>query len=189
VKANQYKNQLRIIAGSWRGRKLPFAPVPGLRPTPDRVRETLFNWLGPVVRGAHCLDLFAGSGALGFEAASRGAAGVMLVDNHAEVIASLRQQAGTLGAQQVSIVQAECSRYLHGRSSPMDIVFIDPPYRENLLPGCIERLESGDWLADEAWVYIESGKDSEPELPGNWEIYRSTSAGQVFCQLIRRCAV
>ena len=188
MKANQQKNQLRLIAGTWRGRKLPFAPVPGLRPTPDRVRETLFNWLSPVIRGTRCLDLFAGSGALGFEAASRGADEVILVDDHADVINSLQQQIGVLDARQVRVVQADYGLYLRGQSRPMDIVFLDPPYRENLLPGCIEQLESGGWLADEAWVYIESGQDNALELPGNWEPWRNTSAGQVFCQLIRRQA-
>ncbi|MFV1972660.1 MAG: 16S rRNA (guanine(966)-N(2))-methyltransferase RsmD [Thiohalobacterales bacterium] len=189
MKANQQKNQLRLIAGIWRGRKLPFAPVPGLRPTPDRVRETLFNWLSPVIRGAHCLDLFAGSGALGFEAASRGAAEVILVDNHAEVIDSLQQQIEALGAQQVSAVQAEYSRYLGGQAQSMDIVFLDPPYREDLLPGCIGQLESAGWLADEAWIYLETAHDIKPELPANWETHRSKSAGQVSVHLIRRSRV
>lgn len=188
MKANLKKNRLRLIAGRWRGRKLPFAPVPGLRPTPDRVRETLFNWLSPVIREARCLDLFAGSGALGFEAASRGAAEVTLVDNHAGVVHSLRQQIDVLDARQVRVVQAECSLYLRGPARPMDIVFLDPPYRENLLPACIEQLESAGWLADEAWIYIESGPAEGPELPGNWGVYRSTSAGQVCAQLMRRCA-
>ncbi|UCC56771.1 MAG: 16S rRNA (guanine(966)-N(2))-methyltransferase RsmD [Gammaproteobacteria bacterium] len=188
MKANRQKNQLRLIAGTWRGRKLPFAPVHGLRPTPDRVRETLFNWLSPVIRGSHCLDLFAGSGALGFEAASRGAASVTLVDNHAEVVRCLWQQIDLLGAPQVRVVQADSSLYLSGQSRSMDIVFLDPPYRENLLPGCIEQLESGGWLAEEAWVYIEAGQDAELELPGNWEMFRSTSAGQVTSYLIRRHA-
>jgi 16S rRNA (guanine966-N2)-methyltransferase len=188
VKVNQQKNRLRLIAGTWRGRRLPFAPVPGLRPTPDRVRETLFNWLSPVIREARCLDLFAGSGALGFEAASRGAAEVILVDNHAVVVHSLQHQVEALGARQVSVVQAGCSRYLDGQAHTMDIVFLDPPYHENLLPGCIEQLESGGWLANEAWVYIETGQDIELELPGNWETYRSKSTGHVFSRLIRRQA-
>ena len=188
MKANQQKNQLRLIAGTWRGRKLPFAPVPGLRPTPDRMRETLFNWLGPVIREARCLDLFAGSGALGFEAASRGAAGVVLVDSHAKVVRSLRHQVEALGARQVSVVQAECSRYLGGQAHPMDIVFLDPPYHENLLPGCIGQLESAGWLAPEAWIYIETGQDTELEFPGNWETYRSKTTGQAFSRLMRRQA-
>jgi len=188
VKANRQKNQLRLIAGTWRGRKLPFAPVHGVRPTPDRVRETLFNWLSPVIRGARCLDLFAGSGALGFEAASRGAAEVILVDNHTEVVRCLKQQTDVLDARQIRVVQAECSLYLHGQFHPMDIVFLDPPYRENLLPGCIEQLESGGWLMDEAWIYIEAGQDAELELPGNWEMFRSKSTGQVISYLIRRHA-
>ena len=189
VKANQQKNQLRLIAGTWRGRKLPFAPVPGLRPTPDRVRETLFNWLSPVIREARCLDLFAGSGALGFEAASRGAAEVILVDSHAEVIHSLRQQIDVLDARQVRAVQSGCNRYLDSQAQPMDIVFLDPPYHENLLPGCIGQLESAGWLANEAWIYIETGRDNAPELPGNWVPWRSTSVGQVSVHLIRRSRV
>lgn len=186
MKANQQRNQLRLIAGTWRGRKLPFAPVPGLRPTPDRMRETLFNWLSPVIRGARCLDLFAGSGALGFEAASRGAAEVILVDNHADVVRSLQQQIEILDAQVVSVVQAGCNRYLEGQAQPMDIVFLDPPYREGLLPGCIGQLESGNWLAEEAWIYLETASGSRLELPANWEIHRSKSGGQVSSQLIRR---
>jgi 16S rRNA (guanine966-N2)-methyltransferase len=188
VKANRKRNQIRLIAGTWRGRKLPVAPVEGLRPTPDRVRETLFNWLSPVIRGACCLDLFAGSGALGFEAASRGAAGVILVDSHAEAVHCLQQQIDALGAPQIRVVQDESKHYLQGPSRPMDIVFLDPPYRGNQLPGCIEQLEAGGWLAEEAWIYIEAGKDTEFQLPGNWEIYRTTSAGQVNSYLIRRKA-
>jgi len=186
VRPNRRKNQLRVIAGTWRGRRLSFAGVPGLRPTPDRVRETLFNWLAPVMRGAHCLDLFAGSGALGFEAASRGAAAVTLVDDHAEIVRCLRQQAGLLEARQVSVVQAGFRAFLCGRASRMDIVFLDPPYRERWLPACIELLESGGWLADVAWIYLESGRSGAPELPANWEHYRRTTAGQVSACLVRR---
>lgn len=189
VKANQQKNQLRLIAGTWRGRKLPFAPVPGLRPTPDRVRETLFNWLSPVIREARCLDLFAGSGALGFEAASRGAAEVILVDSHAEVIHSLRQQIDVLDARQVRAVQSGCNRYLDSQARPMDIVFLDPPYHENLLPGCIGQLESAGWLANEAWIYIETGKFSDLDIPDTWALFRNTVAGQVNGYLVRRQAV
>lgn len=186
MKQNQPVNQLRIIAGRWRGRKLSFAPVPGLRPTPDRVRETLFNWLSPVIRDARCLDLYAGSGALGIEAASRGAAAVVLVDNDQAVVQTLREQLQLLEAAQVRVVQADVSHWLSVNPEPFDIVFIDPPFRKNLLAGSIRQLQDGGWLSADALVYIEAEKDLAPELPAGWEIYRSKSAGQVGYHLARR---
>jgi 16S rRNA (guanine966-N2)-methyltransferase len=189
MRANQQRNQLRIIAGAWRGRKLAFAPVDGLRPTPDRVRETLFNWLGLSVHGARCLDLFAGSGALGLEAASRGAAVVVLVDADPLVARTLREQARLLDAQQVRIIQAHCERYLMGPTEPFDLVFLDPPYRQGLLPECMGLLEQRGWLAPEAWIYIEAERELEPTLPGNWEPYRSKTTGQVGYHLVRRSTV
>ena len=186
MKANQAENQLRIIAGCWRGRKLSFAPVAGVRPTPDRVRETLFNWLNPVIRGARCLDLYAGSGALGIEAASRGASGVVLVDSDPRVITRLREQLTVLDATNVDVVQSSVEDWLSGTADPFDIVFLDPPFRKNLLPACIQSLESGGWLAAEARVYIEAESDLLPELPENWELVRSKRAGQVGYHLARR---
>jgi 16S rRNA (guanine966-N2)-methyltransferase len=186
MKANRPQNQLRIIGGSWRGRKLPFAALPGLRPTPDRVRETLFNWLAPVIHGARCLDLYAGSGALGLEAASRGADRVVLVDHAAEAVASLREQAGVLGATQVEIVQANVQQWLRGRAEPFDVVFLDPPFQRGLLPADIELLESNGWLAPGALIYIEAEKGLQLDLPQYWEVYRSKQAGQVGYSLIRR---
>ena len=186
MKSRQAANQVRIIAGTWRGRRLSFDPVPGLRPTPDRVRETLFNWLSPVVRGARCLDLYAGSGALGLEAASRGAAAVVLVDNDPQVTAALGRQLESLGAQQARVVQADVLQWLAGTASPFDIVFLDPPFRRQLLAPCIQRLESRGWLADEARIYIEAEKGLVPEFPENWELLRSKAAGQVGYHLARR---
>lgn len=187
MKANQAANQLRIIAGCWRGRKLSFAPVAGVRPTPDRVRETLFNWLSPVIRDARCLDLYAGSGALGIEAASRGAASVVMVDSHPQVVASLREQLQLLGASQVEVVQSTVEGWLSSaRAEPYDIVFLDPPFRKGLLPACIDALESAGWLATDAWVYIEAESSLEPALPDNWELTRSKRAGQVGYHLARR---
>jgi 16S rRNA (guanine966-N2)-methyltransferase len=177
--SRQTANQVRIIAGTWRGRRLSFAPVPGLRPTPDRVRETLFNWLAPVIRGARCLDLYAGSGALGLEAASRGAAEVVLVDNDRQVVAALGRQLETLGAHQVRVVQAEVLEWLSGPSSTFDIVFLDPPFRRGMLHPCIQQLAGRGWLSDQARVYIEAEKGLVPELPENWELLRSKAAGQV----------
>jgi 16S rRNA (guanine966-N2)-methyltransferase len=186
MKPRQAANQVRIIAGTWRGRRLLFEPVPGLRPTPDRVRETLFNWLSPVVRGARCLDLYAGSGALGLEAASRGAAAVVLVDNDPQVVAALGRQLELLGAQQVRVVRADVMQWLSGAASPFDIVFLDPPFRRQLLGPCIHLLERHGWLADEARIYIEAEKGLVPELPENWDLLRSKAAGQVGYHLARR---
>ena len=186
MKQNQYSNQLRIIAGRWRGRKLSFAPVPGLRPTPDRVRETLFNWLSPVIRDARCLDLYAGSGALGIEAASRGAAEVVLVDKDPAVVQTLREQLQLFDASQVRVVQADVSHWLSVNPAPFDIVFLDPPFREDLLAGSIRQLEDGGWLSADALVYVEAEKGLAPDLPAGWEIYRSKSAGQVGYHLARR---
>lgn len=186
MKPNRRSNQLRIIAGAWRGRKLAFVPVPGLRPTPDRVRETLFNWLSPVIRGARCLDLFAGSGALGLEAASRGASAVVLVDGDPEVTHTLQEQVQRLRAQQVSVVHAGSVRYLYGRAQPFDIVFLDPPFHAGLLPDCLQQLEAGGWLSAEAWVYIEAEHGLQLPLPAHWEMHRSKTAGQVDYHLARR---
>jgi 16S rRNA (guanine966-N2)-methyltransferase len=179
-------NRVRIISGSWRGRKLAFPPVPGLRPTPDRVRETLFNWLDPVIRGRHCLDLFAGSGALGIEAASRGAAQVVLVENQPRVVEGLREQLALLNATQVEVVQADVERYLSGPPRPFDIVFLDPPFREGRLPECMRSLEAGGWLAAQAWIYLEGEHGLVPHLPDNWTLHRSKHAGQVDYHLARR---
>jgi len=188
MRANQQRNQLRIIAGVWRGRKLVFAPVAGLRPTPDRVRETLFNWLGSHVHGARCLDLFAGSGALGLEAASRGAAAVVLVDADPRVVRTLEEQVRLLDARQVRVVQAASERYLQGPAEPYDIVFLDPPYRQGLLAQCLLQLEQRGWLAPDAWVYVEAERGLEPPLPANWKIHRGKTTGQVGYHLVRRSA-
>lgn len=186
MKANQPRNQLRIIAGSWRGRKLAFADVEGVRPTPDRVRETLFNWLAPVIQGAHCLDLFAGSGALGFEAASRGAAAVVLVDGDSIVTRMLTSQIERLDADNIRVVEMDSEGYLRTAAQPFDVVFLDPPFRENRLSACLELLEQGGWLAANALIYIEAEKSlGEIALPAGWELFRSKAAGQVGYHLAR----
>ncbi len=181
-------NRLRIIAGRWRGRKLDFPARPGLRPTPDRVRETLFNWLQPVIPGAHCLDLFAGSGALGWEALSRGAAGVVMVDSDRSVVKNLRDNGKRLGAEGLTVLQGRALEYLAGSpAGPFDIVFLDPPYRQGLLPGCIHQLERGGWLAPHAWIYVESEAGLPlPPLPAGWGISHSNKAGQVSYNLAER---
>jgi len=181
------RNRVRIIGGSHRGRKLTFPDQPGLRPTPDRVRETLFNWLQPIITGARCLDLFAGSGALGLEAASRGAARVLLLDSAAAVVRQLRQNVQRLGLSQVQVEQGEALRRLTGSAEPFDIVFLDPPYASQLQGPCAERLESGGWMAAGARIYLEADASGDlPGLPPNWELMREKKAGQVRYCLLRR---
>jgi len=173
--------RLRIIGGLYRGRRLPVPAQPGLRPTGDRIRETLFNWLAPVVEGAHCLDLFAGSGALGFEAASRGAAEVVMVERTASVVRILEVNAKRLGALALRVVHADALQWLQGPCDrTFDIVFLDPPFASGLLPPTCELLARHCWLAPRALVYLEApAQDELPALPGTWELLRHKRAGQV----------
>lgn len=180
------RNQLRIIAGEWRGRKLSFADVHGLRPTPDRVRETLFNWLAPIMAGARCLDLFAGSGALGLEALSRGASEVVMLDQSAKVVKQLKDNLQLLNCARATVWQKDALAYLQqAPESPFDIVFLDPPYRKDLLSPCIQQLSQANWLKPEARVYLEvESEGTLPTLPDNWQLARSKKAGQVAYHLV-----
>jgi len=178
---------VRIIAGRWRGRRLDVADAAGLRPTPDRVRETVFNWLQPVLDGARCLDLFAGSGVLGFEAASRGAAAVVMLERDARVRAALHEAQAVLGADTVDIIGADATAWLSGEGSAFDVVFLDPPYDQDLLQPCCELLETGGWLAPVARIYIEQGaRQQAVSLPGNWKMERNKRAGDVSYALAVR---
>lgn len=174
---------VRIIGGAWRRRVLRFPEAQGLRPTPDRVRETLFNWLGQDLDGQVCLDLFAGSGALGFEAASRGAARVVMVEAAPAVAAGLRANVTLLGAAgRVEIVRQDALKFLGSTGMRFDVAFIDPPYRQ----GWIERLAPllPRVLADDAALYVES--ESPVDALGDWRVDRRGQAGQVFYHLLRR---
>lgn len=178
---------VRIIAGEWRGRRLKVPDVKDLRPTPDRVRETLFNWLAPYVVGANCLDLFAGSGALGFEALSRGAAYVEMVDQSMEVVELLKEEVGIFGADNARVYRANIPKQLHLSKHAFDIVFLDPPYQENLLSPCCQYVEENNFLADTAYIYLEASEAiKDNELPSNWAIIKSGKAGQVYYHLARR---
>ncbi len=174
--------KVRIIAGRWKRRTLRFPEGAGVRPTPDRVRETLFNWLAPRLEGARCLDLFAGSGALGFEALSRGAAEAVLVERSARLARYLRDTASTLGAQGVRVVHAEALVWLRGSpDGRYDVVFLDPPFGEGepLRDAC-RLLQEGGWLAPDALVYLESAAADSPSLlPEGWRVARSGKAGGV----------
>lgn len=185
----RHAQTLRIIGGSWRGRKLRFPDIAGLRPTPDRVRETVFNWLQAEVPGGRCLDLFAGSGAMGLEAASRGAARVVLVERAAEVCTALRANRELLDAAAVEVACDDALRYLERPGEAFDIVFLDPPFASEVLGACCRLLEDGGWLAPQAYVYLELDKArSLPELPANWELIRSRQAGRVGFHLAHRTA-
>ncbi len=179
MKSREAPFQVRIIGGRHRGRRLPFADLPGLRPTGDRIRETLFNWLQPYIEGARCLDLFAGSGALGLEAASRGAARVVMLDTAMAVIKQLAANKRELGLDQVAVIRADALQWLEQEATPFDIVFLDPPFVGNLLEPLCQRLNMG-WLADGALVYMEDAASRElPALPDGWEMRRQKTAGQV----------
>ena len=178
-------NQFRIIAGEWKGRRLRFAPVEGLRPTTDRTRETLFNWLQGRIEGARCLDLFAGSGALSFEALSRGAAGAVAVDRSTPVVRALRENAETLKAgNRFRAVQSDALAFLRGRAEPADVVFLDPPFRSAIIGDCCHLLEQHGWLAPDARIYVEApvNRGEEP-LPVGWKVLRGRTAGQVDYRL------
>jgi 16S rRNA (guanine966-N2)-methyltransferase len=176
---------VRIIAGRWRGRRLHFPVSLGLRPSPDRVRETVFNWLAPYLPGSVCLDLFAGSGAFGFEALSRGARRVVLVEQEAAAVAALRENGATLAADGAVIHHGEALAYLNAPAEAFDIVFLDPPYASGLLAPCLQRLNQGNWLRPDAFVYLESPAPQPPVLPAGWELLRSKTAGQVGYHLAR----
>ncbi|MGE0580649.1 MAG: 16S rRNA (guanine(966)-N(2))-methyltransferase RsmD [Steroidobacteraceae bacterium] len=172
--------QLRIIGGDWRGRRFRFPPGDSIRPTPDRVRETLFNWLMGRVAGARALDLFAGSGALGLEALSRGAAHVTFVEREAPVVRGLEAVLAALGARHADIVHMDALRFLAGAPRPHDLVFLDPPFDSDLIGQAAAALDAGGWLADGALVYLELPAGApQPVLPASWRLARSSRAGDV----------
>ena len=187
-KKSQQTNTLRIIAGRWRGRKLSFADSPGLRPTSDRVRETLFNWLQASVPNSRCLDLFSGSGALGLEALSRGAAHVTFLEKKTAVVEMLNAQLKLLQAnEQAKVLQIDAIEFLDtADTQPFDIVFLDPPFDDNLWQVCCEKLISGQRLTPGALIYIEQDKrSSKLSLPKAWEVLKQKSAGNVCYQLVK----
>jgi 16S rRNA (guanine966-N2)-methyltransferase len=180
-----YRNEFRIIAGAWRRRKLHFPAVPDIRPSPDRVRTTLFNWLREYIPGAVCLDLFAGSGALGLEALSRGAAGVVFVDRERQAADAIRAHLVMLGAQGGETVQADALAWLKLTARPFDIVFLDPPFDADLFPPVCAALEQGSWLKPRALIYMEYPVDRPPQLPANWATLRESRAGRVGFRLLQ----
>ena len=188
VPAHSGQGQLRIIGGQWRSRQFDFPMAHGLRPTPNRVRETLFNWLAPYVEGAKVLDVFAGSGALFLEALSRGAGSALALDLNSAAINSLRGHLLTLRCDNGQLLQTDALRHLEQQpATPFDLVFLDPPFSQGLLLPACTLLEEKGWLASEAWVYTESeNPPSSLGLPGNWRLHREQKAGQVYYALWER---
>ncbi len=184
--AGRDQQTLRIIGGQWRGRKFQFPDVEHLRPTPDRVRETLFNWLMPVIKGANCLDLFCGSGALGLEALSRGAAQVSFVDKNKQVIDALKETCRVLGSTNVEFYLGDARSYLTNEFPSVDIVFIDPPYDFQLQVEIANLLQESGHLSEHAWIYIEhDGQLDDKRLPDSWDKHREKIAGQVHYALYK----
>lgn len=186
--ANRAKaNQLRIIGGQWRSRRIPIADVAGLRPTPDRVRETLFNWLQTFVGGARCLDLFAGSGALGFEALSREAAEVVFVEQDQRAFQQLEANAKTLGASQACLVHADAFAYLQRETAAFDLIFLDPPFRKELTAQALDRLSARQLIKDDAFIYLEHEAEYALDFSHwNLTVHRQTKAGQVLSFLLKK---
>ena len=178
--------RIRIIGGSLRNSRLEVPELPGLRPTPERVRETLFNWLAPVLEGARCLDLCAGTGALGIEALSRGAAGVQFVERDARAAQALRANLARLKADGGQVAALDAVAFLQGAAQPYDLVFLDPPFALELWPTLARQIEQGGWLAAPGWIYVESPRGHVPALPATWRLHREGQAGEVRFALYRR---
>jgi len=189
--AAEGRHSVRIIAGEWRGRRVHFPDLQGLRPTPDRVRETVFNWLQHSIIGARCLDLFAGSGALGIEALSRGAGAVVFVEQAPAAARSLVAELGRLGGTPRSrVVETGAARFLRSGADPFgppfDVAFLDPPYHQDALAEFIPLVDTGNWVKTGGLIYLENEKSAgPPALPPHWDLLKSKSAGEVGYHLAR----
>ncbi|WP_457669886.1 16S rRNA (guanine(966)-N(2))-methyltransferase RsmD [Thiolapillus sp.] len=185
-------NSIRIIGGAFRGRRLRFPDAPGLRPTADRLRETLFNWLQGEIEGASCLDLFAGSGALGLEALSRGAETVRFVDQSRAAARQLEKNLRLLGLQERAEITAIDALKLLRREADrqFDVVFLDPPFARGWLAQACLDLEQKGWLRAQSWVYLEQDSHQDwPSVPPGWRLHREAKAGQAACRLFRRATI
>ncbi len=181
------KQQLRIIGGQYRGKKLSFPEIEGLRPTPDRVRETLFNWLMHDIRSARCLDAFAGSGALGLEAFSRSAAEVVLIEQSPIVFNHLKKVVATFNDSKLTVIQADTINYLQHTSATFDVIFLDPPFSKNYWEPCIETISKSSILIEQGLLYIESPQEMSLD-PTYWKKLKLKQAGQVFYALYQKQA-
>ena len=184
--ANHASQRIRIVAGRLRGSKIDVIDAPGLRPTPDRVRETLFNWLAPVIAGMRCLDLYAGSGALGIEALSRGAASCIFVERDPDAAAALVACLERLKVDNASVIQRDALIWLNNAQEQFDLVFVDPPFASNVWATTCEKLEAGGALAGSAWIYLESPATEAPAVPSSWRLHREGRSGDVRHALYQR---
>jgi 16S rRNA (guanine966-N2)-methyltransferase len=182
--SQQSSGSVRIIGGKWRSRNLRFVSVDGLRPTGSRIRETLFNWLAPTIEGARCLDLFAGSGALCFEALSRGADCCVAIEANSQAVSELRHNQAQLTANNLDIVSGDCQKLLErgNTAKPYDIIFLDPPFDMKLHKQASRLLISGNWLASKAQIYCEFPATEAQDLPLSWRLIKDKIAGNVrYC--------
>jgi len=174
---------IRLIAGKHRGRKLPVLMAEGLRPTTDRIKETVFNWLMPYIHDAKCLDCFAGAGSLGFEALSRGAAKIQLIELNKSAAKQLLLNKQLLKADNIEINNVNVLDFLSTQErQPFDLVFIDPPFRQNLITQTCELLTDG-WLSEQALIYVEMEREANQQLPSNWQLLKEKISGQVAYRL------
>ena len=183
-------NKLRIIGGEWRSRSLHFNETPGLRPTPDRIRETLFNWLQYDIIGSRCLDLFAGSGALGFEAASRGAKSVLQIEQNPIACHALQENASRLNAHQITMKNLDVFDFLAGPAETFDIVFLDPPFAQGMAETTCQWLEKNNWLMPQAKVYVETESNLNLAHPESWTLLKNKTTGgigyRLFCKELHK---
>lgn len=179
------KHVIRVIGGQFRGKKLNVPNIDGLRPTPDRVRETVFNWLMNDIRDAHCLDAFAGSGALGIEAFSRGAKEVYFIEKNSVAFTHLQTLVSSFNTQQLTIIHNNAIDFIHHCTKSFDIVFLDPPFDSKLLESALEALEQSPILKPNGLVYIESGEEISPK-PAHWKVLKQKKAGLVYYGLLEK---
>lgn len=191
------RNEVRIIGGKWRGRKIQFPTVAGLRPTPNRIRETLFNWLAPYIQDARCLDLFTGSGALGFESLSRGSVYVLCLEKNREAYQMLLKNSERLKADNMEIQEKDALLWLTESSqqslkpiAPFDIIFVDPPYALKALSKCFALLENQSWFKADTLIYFESDVPIELlTIPDTWKILKKKKAGSVYYYLTQKTLI
>lgn len=182
----QLPGVVRIIAGQWRGRKLPVPVAEGLRPTPNRIRETLFNWLQAWIDGATCLDVSAGTGSLCFEAVSRGAKSAVMIEPSREAVNQIRENLKTLKCDNAKVIESSALIYLQGQVSAFDIIFLDPPFKSDLIVQCFKLIHERGWLKPGGLLYIEApAKAALPELPENWFVHKSKTSGEVGYHLLK----
>jgi 16S rRNA (guanine966-N2)-methyltransferase len=175
------QSSIRIIGGKWRSRKVSFITKDALRPTPDRVRETLFNWLAPYIHGAVCLDLYAGSGVLGLEALSRGAQSVVALENDRDNYQKILQAKEILQADTLEVLHKNVLDWLQTPKFTADIIFVDPPYKQEILIQTLQLLEANNWVSPDGMIYFEQDKPLElSELPANWTLWRNSKASKVY---------